>query len=265
MPVTSETATSETAISKTEISAEQLSGIWRAPGRRIALGLVVAAFAWLFLLPAGIARAEVCERPGPPVVSVRTLTKPASVDLTRGVAQLTGNPNLVAPRHLPEFRYTLGSTEIVPERDSRVEFGFRPMSVGGVCWWVTRVQVTVTVHTRVYIAKEIPKGSCIWNHVTQHETKHVKMDKLQFPKLADHVRPGLTRAIATARTARDQAAIEKEGGDLVGAAITAAIAAFLDKRNQAQLTIDTREEYSRVNNLCGDAAISAILAQAGVK
>jgi len=231
----------------------------------MALGLVVVVFFLSFLLSAEVARAEVCDRPGPPVVSVRTLTKPASVDLTKGIAQLTGNTSLVAPRNLPEFKYTLGSTEIVPERNSRIEFGSRQMTSGGVCWWVTRVQVTVTVHTRVYIAKEIPKDSCVWNHVTQHEAKHVKMDKQLFPKLADQVRPGIAKAIAKARTVRDQAAVEADGREVVGGAIEAAIEAFLVKRNRAQLTIDTREEYSKVNNLCGDAAISAIFAAAGVK
>ncbi len=203
--------------------------------------------------------------PGGATSGVGARGLPVSYDDSRGIAQLSSDGSIVAPHHLPEFQYTMGATVIVPEQAWQTTLSSMTRSDGTLCWKVDRLQITLKVHTEVRIAREIPKGSCLWNETMQHENKHVKIDQKMFPRLADTIRPQILRKVARAYPAQNQAQAERDAAKLVRTTMDAAIDSFMRKRNKAQLAIDTAAEYDRISHACGNAEVAAAVNRAGLK
>jgi hypothetical protein len=228
--------------------------------------ILLATLVLLLASPRAAALADTCGQAiSPPVVSVRTLVRPASYDFSRGIRDLSGDLNLAVPHGMSDFKYAVGATAVVAERESRWEMRGEQTPDGRQCWWITSLQITVTAHTKVYVAKEVPKDSCVWQEVMRHEAKHVKIDQKLFPRLVDTLRPKVVRQISKSVPARNQAEAEATMNKLVNNAADAAIQAFQKKRNRSQLAIDTRDEYTRSNRLCGEAAVADIFARAGLE
>jgi hypothetical protein len=240
-------------------SSQSSNQLFRMP---VLLGMLVL---WLSM-PGGAALANPCEQSAaPPLVSVRAEINPASYDFTRGIAQLSADGNTVAPRHLPEFNYVLGTTAMASKSAWETTLASRMASDGTLCWKVDKLQITLEVHTKVYIAKEAVKGSCLWTETMKHEAKHVKIDQTIFPRLADTIRPSIVRKIARTYFAQNQAQAERDADKLMRTAIEGAIDSFLRKRNRTQLSIDTAEEYSYISHVCGNAAVAAAVKRAGLR
>lgn len=232
---------------------------WQLPALKL---LALAIF--LSLLP-DTARADACGQAlSPPLISVRTHVRPATYDFNRGILDISADSNLAVPRDMADFKYATGATAVVTEREWHVQLQGQPRNGGGQCWWVTKLQITVTAHTKVHIAKELPRNSCLWKEVMRHESKHVKTDQKLFPRLADTVRPRIVKQVSHSVPAQDEAEAGDIFRDLISKATDDAINAFLVKRNNSQLAIDTREEYMRANRICGNAEISAAFTRAGI-
>lgn len=232
---------------------------------RLLAGTLLALAVLLSLLPED-ARADTCGQAlSPPHISVRTHVRPATYDFNRGILDISADTNLAVPRDMADFKYATGATAVVTEREWRVQLQGQPRSGGGQCWWVAKLQITVTAHTKVHIAKEIPRNSCLWKEVMRHESKHVKTDQKLFPRLADTVRPRIVKQMSRSVPAQDEAAAETIFRDLISKVTDDAINAFLVKRNNSQLAIDTREEYMRANRICGNDEISAAFTRAGIR
>lgn len=243
------------------------NSIWwrRAREIRVVAGMFWVLAALLSMFP-GNAFADTCGQVlSPPLVSVRAQVRPATHDFSLGILQITADPNLAVPHGLADFKYATGATSVGAERELRLQFRGQPRAGGGLCWWVTNLQITVTTHTKVYIAREVPKNSCLWKEVMRHEAKHVKIDQKLFAQLADTVRPKVVKAVSRSVPANDKAQAEEIFRSRVTRATDEAIKAFVVKRNKRQLSIDTREEYTRANRICGNAEIRAAFKRAGIR
>jgi hypothetical protein len=211
------------------------------------------------------ARAECGGAIVPPVVSVRTLAQPPVQDLSLGIAQLSSDRSLAVPHGLESFRFAVGATAAQAQRRTSWQMRGEPQANGGYCWAIAQLKIVVTVATRVYIAREVPRGSCLWNEVVRHEAKHVRADQQLFPELSGLIRPKVLRAISRTVPAATDSEARAVLGALVNSAVQEAVAAFQVARNQRQLTIDTAQEYSRANRVCGNAEVAAAIQRAGLK
>lgn len=212
------------------------------------------------------ARADECGGAiAPPVISVRTQVKPPTQDLRRSISELSSDTRIAVPRGLQDFKYAVGATAAEPE--DHTKWGMRgvPMRDGRKCWSVTNVNVVIAVSTKVYIAKEVPRGSCLWNEVVKHESKHVRLDQKLFPQIAGLIRPKVLRAVSRSVAARTDGEARTALGSRISQAILVAATAFLEMRNTEQLKIDTRTEYSRANRVCGEAEVAAAIKRAGLR
>lgn len=226
----------------------------------------VLLFSAILLWRPGAALADGCnQRVAPPVLSVQTDVQAPKLDVHRGIKELTGDPHVAVPRGLEDFRFAVGATAALPSIQRRWELHGEPMSNGRVCWRVTKMRVFVSVATTVYIAREIPRDSCLWREVAKHEAKHVRRDRELFPQLPGIVRPKVARVIAQSFAAGTQEEANAILKARLSAAVNEAAAAFEETRNREQLKIDTREEYSHPNQVCGNAEVAAAIARAGLK
>jgi hypothetical protein len=200
----------------------------------------------------------------PPPVSVRTVVKPATQDHSRGIASLSSDTRLAVPHGLDGFNFAVGVTAAEVAGSTKWEMRGETMPDGRQCWWVTQLQIAVTVATKVYIAKEVPRGSCLWNEVVKHEARHVRIDQELFPTVKSLIRPKALRAVSTSIATRSQDEARKVLAEKINRATADAVAEFQKTRNKKQLEIDTREEYSRPNRICGEAEVAAAIERAGL-
>ncbi|MDY0872869.1 hypothetical protein [Dongia rigui] len=228
---------------------------------------VLRAALLLFICLAGAqtAWADCGEAIAPPVVSVRTLAQPPTQDVSHGIAQLSADRSLAVPRGLENFRFAVGATAAQAQGRTNWQMRGEPLAGGGYCWEIAQLEIVVTVATKVYIAREVPRGSCLWNEVVRHEAKHVRADQKLFPELSGLIRPKVLRAISRTVPAANENDARAALGALINRAVQEAVAAFQVTRNQQQLTIDTAAEYSRANRVCGNAEVAAAIQRAGLK
>ncbi len=235
-------------------------------GRLVGFGvlLLLTLFPWAFLTAP--ARAQDCGAAiAPPVVSVRTQARPPVQDLSRGIANLTGDPRLAVPHGLQDFKFAVGVTAADATGTSQWQMQGFGMGDGRQCWSITQLQIVITVFTKVYIAKEVPRGSCLWNEVAKHEAKHVRLDQKLFPHMSGMIRPKVLRAISRSVPARSGEEAKALLGQLVNQAVGEAVRDFEVTRNAEQLKIDTRAEYSHPNRVCGEAEVAAAIQRAGLR
>lgn len=217
-----------------------------------------------WLLGAAAAQAQCGGAIAPPNLTVRTLTHPPIQDISRGIADLSADRNLAVPRGLENFRFAIGVT--APQAKARTNWQMQgQLQDGSYCWTISQLQIEVTVSTRVYIAREVPRKSCLWNEIVRHEAKHVRIDQKFFPQLSGILRPRVSKVIARSKLARDQTEARRHFGAVINQAIEEAVAAFQVVRNQQQLAIDTPQEYSQPNRVCGEAEIAAAVRRAGLQ
>jgi hypothetical protein len=199
-----------------------------------------------------------------PDVDVRMEMMPAELDVSQSLKTIGSSPEFALLPMSDQAGHTIGITKLGVPHEWRFSLEGRERSEGGYCWSVKSLELKVSAVTTVFIAREIPRDSCVWREVLSHEGLHVELDRRLFPQFADHVRPQLfeaaTHTVAAATGDDAKAIFEARIADAVGTAVDG----FLDKRNALQLNIDSAEEYARFNRVCGDAELRAILARGGL-
>ncbi|MGE0109845.1 MAG: hypothetical protein AB7S81_08840 [Bdellovibrionales bacterium] len=106
--------------------------------------------------------------------------------------------------------------------------------------------------TVVYVARELPRNSCSFREVFNHELKHVNKDRqlvlLYAPEVESQFRELINR-IGIVHTTTSYAAeleIKKEVNDYINK-LSSKLAAI---RQEHQQEVDSREEYARLQKAC---------------
>ncbi|WP_374372086.1 hypothetical protein [Dongia sp.] len=224
-----------------------------------------AGIALVALLAPLSAKADSCGQAlAQPDVDVRLEMKPVTHDFSVGLKTIGSDPAFQPQSMSENTGHTIGLTKLDVSTHARLVSSGEPRSEGGYCWSVKTLEFNVVAITTVYVAKEIPRDSCLWREVMSHENLHVELDQRLFARFADYVRPkilqSMTRTVAAASDNEANAVFEKRIVD----AVSGAIDGFRSNRNARQAAIDSPEEYARFNRVCGDAELSAILTRAGV-
>lgn len=214
----------------------------------VALGLAGAG-----LCAAPAAASERCPRLAPPTVTIKREQAPLVYDFAEKSPQLTvrlrkndtaaGSPN--------ESAYGLAHVRL--SYDYQYSFSYVTASDGAVCAGVTSVEGSFGFsERRVFIAGELPAGTCIHREVMGHEMQHVAVDD----RLLDEVMPSLRRRIADTvnrigmvRARSLEAAKQTLRGHIDGT-FKAAYDEFWGRRKRAQAQVDTQAEYRRIGRSC---------------
>jgi hypothetical protein len=214
-------------------------------------------------LPA-LARADGCGRVArEPQVDVRLETQATKLDHGRGLRALIDDPSFAHLRS-DAFPYTLGVTQMSLAGGLNMNISGDPRADGSYCWSAKTIEIALRASNTVFIASEIPREGCLWREVRQHEERHVAVNRALLPRFAELIRPALQdvgrRTIAASSADAAKAFFEKAVND----ASDAAQRKFESSINAHHSEIDTPEEYGRVSNACGDAAMRELLTRAGL-
>ncbi len=203
------------------------------------------------LLVAGVAAAA-AEPECPqtvPRVEVSLQDPEPSLDLSAGMDALRAEadaPLSAAHRHL-------GATTSRVEWQSEVEARLTSSS-GRVCARPERVSLTLRhAEHSVRIARELPRGGCLYRETEAHERRHVAVNRATLRRAAAEVEAAARNWAdsAVGRGAADQSAVAalQEG---LRRAITPAVDAMQAAREAAHREIDRPEEYRRLGRVCPD-------------
>ncbi len=123
------------------------------------------------------------------------------------------------------------------------------------CIWYQGAHITVRLNPVIYIAREIPKNTCLYNEVLQHEYKHLQVDRDILEKYRVLLQANLQGFL-------NQSHVEGPyRSDVVAAARSHMNATFdaqvekihrllQEERLSRQQTIDSRSEYDRIGHAC---------------
>jgi hypothetical protein len=209
---------------------------------------LACAAAALLAAGAGAAAEPECP-PARPRVEVSLDDPEPSLELGSGMDALRAEadaPRSAAHRHLG---VTASRVEWQSEIQARVH-----QSAGRVCARPERV----TVHLRhaehsVRIARELPRGGCLFRETEAHERRHVSANRTTLRRAAAEVEAAVRgwAASAVGRGATEQSAMAalREG---LRRAIAPAMDAMQAARDAAHREIDRPEEYRRLGSVCPD-------------
>ena len=197
----------------------------------------------------GAARAEAeCPAASPRVEVVLHDPEP-TLDLGTGMDALRAEAN--APRGAG-LRH-LGSTTSRVEWQSEIEARIASAN-GRACARPERVSLAFRhAEFGVRIARELPRGSCLFRETEAHERRHVAANRDAFRRAAAEAEAAARRwaASAVGRGATEQSAMAALREDL-RRAIAPAFEAMQAARDAAHRGIDRPEEYERLGQVCPD-------------
>ena len=123
------------------------------------------------------------------------------------------------------------------------------------CFFYKEINVEIAISPKVYIAKEYPKGTCMFDEIKKHENKHVLVDRKVVNKYAKKVGIKLVDLIneemlvGPVREKDSQLATDYLRNK-VKAEINYIAKQMYDERNRRQQLVDSLGEYQDVTDNC---------------
>lgn len=162
---------------------------------------------------------------------------------------------------LKDFTHTLGITQPKFNSDGTYRTSVRK-SAGGFCATVTRANIEIVLHQTIYVASDIKQGTCAYNLVVSHERKHAKLNSTFLAKIGRVIKDALAEADLKASQGSSEAQATSAAIDQMDAVIGKAVNAYVKDLLSKQAAVDTPEEYSRINKVCGEGAVRKLIAGA---
>lgn len=206
------------------------------------------------LLGAGEAMAS-CNARDLPQVIVTLEMPPTHTDTTRSLEELSQIQNntrlgVLDGHHVGGLAVGDIQAETQISFDNDVNF-----FTGATCVWVQALQVNLSLHSMIYIARELERGTCDYRELLAHERKHVAIDQEIMTKYRAEMRAFLEQRLifdgvvgpVPVNLARGaQSDLVRQVGQLVDTKMQA----LHQERDARQQALDTPEEYARLNAAC---------------
>jgi hypothetical protein len=198
---------------------------------------------WLTVPPA--AAGELCEGARAAAVTVRAEVAELTLDLGTRAARLADMTELAAH---PQGLYR-------GELDARLRMSFGGLARGQErCVWLAEAIVEITLAPRIYIASELPEGSCLFDAVMDHERQHARIDREELAAgeslIEDAVAEAARRFGPVEAVGRRAEAMSEDIAEVVESAFRHALAEVEQRRQARQQAIDTPAEYARIGVRC---------------
>lgn len=215
-----------------------------------------AAFAFLLLallaLPAAAQPESECDADFTPFVNVTPVFDSPNYNFTTGldgiqkIAQDSG--------HSIHEKIALGVTHYQTMLEFRTPVVILTYPDGNSCARVQRIDVTIGYKdVTVYVAREIPEGSCGFDEVMAHEQKHIDVNRGVLQDYAPRIQESVEDYL------RGNAVIHGQDHDAEIARLRQNLQNLLDDLSTKMMNdniarqkeVDSPEEYARLSHVCG--------------
>ncbi|HYG88567.1 MAG TPA: hypothetical protein VD978_20170 [Azospirillum sp.] len=224
---------------------------------RLPLALIAALAAVALSRPAA-AQGIGCPKFDRPELRIDTQLVPLKRNFAKTLPQLQAMPGRSAGPRGAESGQVLGLAHATFGERWQIGAHYQPQPGGAVCAALSRLTVSFGFQERVvYVARELPQGSCIQREVLTHEMKHVAVDEALLKEFMPTFKRRLEAVVARqgavrARSHDHAMALLRQPVD---AAVKGLMQEFARERERRQAKVDTIEEYRRVSKSCnGDLA-----------
>lgn len=203
-----------------------------------------------------------------PTISIRPLERRTAYDNTHSLREMQGMARTDRDRYSStDHEVPVGLTAATLKMDSRFEVvTHQAPNLPDVCGQIAHFELSFGFDdTTVFLARELPEGSCSYQTVLQHEHQHVDMDTYLVKTYTKLLPDLLQRAVTDIGMIRASSpgAAQDQMRELVKKYMNDLGRTLSEVRQRYQKTIDTRDEYSRISNSCS-GELSAILRKSGV-
>ena len=229
-------------------------GMMRPFNASLAMAAALGAAVVLSAPRPAAAQSNGCPAFDRPSVQVDFQVVPLGRDDTRSTAQLAGLPGRAPGPAGASGGNILGLAHAKYGEQSQFGVLFQPQRDGSVCAALSTVKVTFGFIERVvYVARELPRGSCIHGEVLAHEMMHVATDEALLKEFAPAIRRRIETAAARLGSvrARSQQQAAQALRRPLDAALKELLQDFSRERDRRQAKVDTIAEYKRVSGSCG--------------
>lgn len=123
------------------------------------------------------------------------------------------------------------------------------------CFWYRTITLTLKLQPTIYVAKEIPKGTCYFNAIIQHEMKHVEVDRGLIRDYQNIIYDTIENYVHSAgpldhSPMGDEKAAQKKLTKDLEREVQDIHVRMREDRIERQAAIDTLGEYNRVADEC---------------
>ncbi|HEY8191396.1 MAG TPA: hypothetical protein VIG74_03145 [Alphaproteobacteria bacterium] len=226
---------------------------------RLILLRICVLLAGAFLPRVAYAGEAVCAGLPAPVIDVKLSYGEVAFDTKRSMDELAGlRIDTASP--WPEAYHTGvgGVMQGAISANHNIRFNrARDVKTGRGCVWFDRVEVTLRLDPKIYIARDLQNKECWFREVFAHEAKHIEEDRALLEKYRRVFAQALTFAFADTRdyavgpigasgmdTVRDY--LENNVVDAVGGLMNR----LMRERAQRQQGIDSIGEYIQISRRC---------------
>lgn len=199
------------------------------------------------------AQSLACPRVDQPQVRVTRQQAALVYDFSRTTEQLTRFPGRAPGPAGQSGGRVLGLAHARYGERSQIRAVFQPQRDGSVCGAATVIDIAFGMEERrVYVASELPGGSCIHREVRQHEMKHVDVDDRLLTEFIPMVERRVQAAAARTGTVRGRSQQQAMTAirQPIEAVLRQILTEFTRERERRQAQVDTAEEYRRVTTSC---------------
>jgi hypothetical protein len=215
--------------------------------------LVLAGAGMLSAYPAAAQQGGACPRFGPIQVKIEFQVAQLRRDYGRSFSQLASMPGRAPGPAGASNGHILGLALAKFGENSQLGALVQPMGDGTYCGGANVLTVTFGFQERtIYVARELPQGTCIHNEVLNHEMRHIAVDEQLLRDFGPTIKNRLEATLAQVKPVRarskDQAmrALRQP----VDAALRQLMQEFGRERERRQAPVDTVAEYERVSRSC---------------
>lgn len=200
-----------------------------------------------------------CDPQAVPLITLDFQNNPVRIDNSKSSAALAElRQRSASPGYDGEFAVVDGITDsnFAFKYDMDFESVSRPV-LRDACIRVKAVNLTISYTATVYVASQIPPGSCRHALTSEHEMRHVNTDITALKEFLPSVRKiveaavmseAVTGHIPQAQVESAQASLSKK----LTAVLGEATGALRRARALRQQQVDSREEYQRLSTACPD-------------
>lgn len=199
-----------------------------------------------------------CTLPRPPRISVKPNVRDVRYDLSKSRDQLSQlDIDTVSPYGKGDHIHVNGAMR----GEFQIETSYKYITEtfrfkNKACVYIDNITVKVNFDPTIYIARHMPKGSCEYNAVLEHEYKHLKVDHAMVNKYVSRIEAALRKDI------RNKGAkfgpIDPAELGAFGEGMKSYYSGLVQKqqdviskeRLKLQQSIDSLEEYERVSAQC---------------
>lgn len=127
-----------------------------------------------------------------------------------------------------------------------------PRSDGGLCVGFTDGAIRMRLTTEIYLVRELPEGSCLYNEILNHEQRHANVGKRLFSDLGGHIEAALAGALKSRPfvPVASREVVAREALRMLQEIVAPYYKDFQSTYRKRQAIIDTSGEYARVAAAC---------------